>query len=277
MAWTVTDNCDDFLAAAGGFLRADPASNTVALTVTEEMRAQGPGPYGNVLFGWWTSGDRVEGAFLLTGGYPPQLSAMPGQAARDLAGVLAGRGAAVTGAGGNRDATEAFADAWTRQTGATCRVQMRQGLYRLDGLRAPDPPPEGAARTVRASDGPLVRRWSAEFSRDVGEHGGNRAMLDSRLATGRVMLWEAGGRPVSMAWWSPVVAGMSRVSAVYTPAPHRRRGYGAAVTAAASRAAIDEGATDVVLFTDLANPASNAVYRRIGYRQVEERVMLAFA
>ena len=79
-----------------------------------------------------------------------------------------------------------------------------------------------------------------------------------------------------MAWHSPVVAGMARVSSVYTPAAHRRRGYGAAVTAQATRAALDAGAAEVVLFTDLANPTSNAVYRRIGYRPVEDRIRLAF-
>jgi predicted GNAT family acetyltransferase len=63
---------------------------------------------------------------------------------------------------------------------------------------------------------------------------------------------------------------------VYTPSEHRRRGYGAAVTAAATRDAQDAGASEVVLFTDLANPTSNGVYLRLGYHPVEDRVMLAF-
>ncbi|MEV4678910.1 GNAT family N-acetyltransferase, partial [Actinomadura sp. NPDC049382] len=69
---------------------------------------------------------------------------------------------------------------------------------------------------------------------------------------------------------------VARIAPVYTPDEHRRRGYGAAVTAAATRAALDVGAEDVVLFTDLANPTSNGVYRRIGYRPVEDRVVLSF-
>jgi len=43
-----------------------------------------------------------------------------------------------------------------------------------------------------------------------------------------------------------------------------------------SRAALAAGAQDVVLFTDLANPTSNAVYQRLGYRAVEDRVVLGF-
>jgi predicted GNAT family acetyltransferase len=48
------------------------------------------------------------------------------------------------------------------------------------------------------------------------------------------------------------------------------------VTATVSQVALDAGVTDVLLYTDLANPTSNALYQRIGYRPVEDRVMLSF-
>jgi predicted GNAT family acetyltransferase len=70
------------------------------------------------------------------------------------------------------------------------------------------------------------------------------------------------------------VAGVVRLGPVYTPPAERRRGFGGAVTAAVSQAALVAGATDVVLFTDLANPTSNALYQRLGYRPVEDRVLL---
>jgi predicted GNAT family acetyltransferase len=66
------------------------------------------------------------------------------------------------------------------------------------------------------------------------------------------------------------------VIAVYTPPGLRGRGYGGAVTAAVTRAALDAGAEDVVLFTDLANPISNALYQRLGYRPVEDRSLVEF-
>ena len=37
-----------------------------------------------------------------------------------------------------------------------------------------------------------------------------------------------------------------------------------------SRAALDGGARDVVLFTDPANPTSNALYQRLGYVNVAD-------
>jgi predicted GNAT family acetyltransferase len=48
------------------------------------------------------------------------------------------------------------------------------------------------------------------------------------------------------------------------------------VTVAASQWALDAGAQRVVLFTDLANPTTNRLYPRIGYRPVHDAVELRF-
>jgi len=90
------------------------------------------------------------------------------------------------------------------------------------------------------------------------------------------MVWEDEGRPVAMAGFSSPVAGMARVGPVYTPVGSRRRGYGSAVTHAASMAARAAGATEVVLFTDLANPTSNAIYQALGYRPVADYATIWF-
>lgn len=100
-------------------------------------------------------------------------------------------------------------------------------------------------------------------------------MVDERTASGRLTLWETGGVPVSMAGVSLQVAGSVRVAPVYTPPEHRGHGYAAAVTAEVSRAAREAGAQEVLLFTDLANPTSNGVYQRIGYRPVSDRLLIS--
>ena len=56
MGWFTTGAVAEFLAEAGEFLRAEPARNTVILSVTENLRLSsqpgGDGP----LFGWWRPG-----------------------------------------------------------------------------------------------------------------------------------------------------------------------------------------------------------------------------
>jgi predicted GNAT family acetyltransferase len=101
-------------------------------------------------------------------------------------------------------------------------------------------------------------------------------VVADRIDYGGLTLWDMHGVPVSLAGFNRPAGGTIRVGPVYTPPEHRRRGYGAAVTADVSRVALDSGATAVVLFTDLANPASNSVYQRLGYRPAGDRVVVGF-
>jgi predicted GNAT family acetyltransferase len=68
-----------------------------------------------------------------------------------------------------------------------------------------------------------------------------------------------------------------RIGPVYTPREHRGRGYGSAVTAAASGLVLDRGMRFCFLYTDLANPTSNGIYMRIGYEPVCDSRELAFS
>ncbi|MEU8438766.1 GNAT family N-acetyltransferase [Streptomyces sp. NPDC029216] len=64
---------------------------------------------------------------------------------------------------------------------------------------------------------------------------------------------------------------------VYTPSHLRGRGYASAVTAAVTQDALNNGADNVLLFTDLANPISNALYQYLGYRPVADFVNCRFS
>jgi predicted GNAT family acetyltransferase len=101
-------------------------------------------------------------------------------------------------------------------------------------------------------------------------------VVDDRIGYGGLTLWRVDGEPVSMAGATRPIDGTVRVAPVYTPAHLRGRGYAGAATAAVSRQALDAGASEVLLFTDLANPTSNALYQRIGFRGVEDRLVVHF-
>jgi predicted GNAT family acetyltransferase len=80
-------------------------------------------------------------------------------------------------------------------------------------------------------------------------------------------LWDDGG-PVSMTMAAAVTPHGSRIGAVYTPPELRGRGYASALVAAVSQAQLDTGRAFCFLFTDLANPTSNKIYRHLGYEAV---------
>jgi hypothetical protein len=58
------------------------------------------------------------------------------------------------------------------------------------------------------------------------------------------------------------------INAVYTPPEERRNGYATALVAAVSAEGLRRGKSSCVLYTDLANPVSNSIYPKIGYRPV---------
>ncbi|WP_407288557.1 GNAT family N-acetyltransferase [Streptomyces sp. BP-8] len=280
MAWTTTRDPGAYEAAAGEFLRGRPAEHTVLLSVVSALRELGRDRYGDDApsFGWWRRGGGAVGAaFVWT---PPRtvlLSPMPEGAAAELARALAQDPGGIPGVNGARAAAEAFAAAWQERRGGTVRLAKRHRRYRLGELTPPDPAPPGAARPATPADRDLLLAWSTAFAAETGGPPPRDARaVDNRIAGGRCMLWEAGGRPVAMAGITPTLCGTARVAPVYTPPELRGRGFAGAATAAVSGAARDAGAHEVLLFADLANPTSNALYQRLGYRPAEEHVVLEF-
>jgi predicted GNAT family acetyltransferase len=275
-AWRFTGDLEEFLGRAGAFLRSQPALHTVQLTVTDRLRKEGPSATGEEApyFGWLTDEDgTVRATLMRTPPYQLNLTAVTAPAAEALAARLARDGRVIPSAGGPTQTAAAFAAAWERGTGTAARLAMRQRLYRLGTLTPPEPAPPGSARVATADDHALVARWYAQFWVDVDEPAGQDpdSWAESRIAYGGVTLWETpDGTPVAMAGVTRQVAGQVRVGPVYTPAPLRGRGYAGAATATVSRAALDSGAEEVLLFTDLANPTSNGLYQRLGYRAVAD-------
>lgn len=284
MSWFMTADTAEFLDVAGEFLRAEAARNSVMLTVTADLEAAGPGAgggadHGGMLFGWQRAeAGPLTAAFMHTPGYPVMLSAMSETAAAELARDLTAAGRQVSGINAAQEAADAFTAAWRDRTGDGVTVHRRMRLFRLARLAPPAPSPEGSARPGTGTDRDLLVAWFGAFAREVGDipaHD-NRSDIDNRLGYGGITLWEARGAPVSVACLTRAVGGMARIGPVYTPPDLRGRGYAAGATAAVSQAALDAGVRDVVLYTDLANPVSNALYERLGYRAVEDRVLLSF-
>ncbi|OLT21118.1 hypothetical protein BJF78_08665 [Pseudonocardia sp. CNS-139] len=267
-----------YAAAAGPLLRADPLRHTIALTALDGMCRDGHPAA--VLLTVHEHGE-VTAALLRSPGRPALVSAVPPRLAAAVEAELAAADPWLPGAGGTLPEVTAFTAAYLARTGGRARTRMQSRLYALGEL-VPPAGVAGSARRAGPADAGLLASWRVAFAEeadgapvDVGQ--AREVVLSSlRLGTAE-LLWEVDGRPVAQATARPVVAGMSRIGPVYTPPEHRGRGYAAAVTAAASRWALDAGAAHVVLFTDLANPLTNRLYPRLGYRPVHDTAELDFS
>jgi GNAT superfamily N-acetyltransferase len=270
MTWTLTLDPDSLAAAAGGWLRSKPVQHTTVLTVLETVRKRGLGAYGDQppQFGWHTGADgTADGAFLRTPPFPMLLAPLPAGSAGSLIDLLRARDIMPPGMNMVQADADAVTAAWRDVGGGSTSTVQRTRLYRLATLLPPEPPPPGRARLATSEDTGLLIDWHDAFADEAHTQGGHAEqqvadVLDRRAVT----IWEDEAVPVSMATLSRTVAGVTRVGQVYTPPLRRRCGYGAAVTTAATQAALGAGSTEVVLFTDLANPTSNAIYQRLGYQ-----------
>jgi hypothetical protein len=281
MTWTISGDLAEFDATAGEFTASDPVSNTIILAAAAALRASGPRLFGPVppLFGWWRPpGGPVGGAFLHTPPYPILITKLPAdEAAAELARDLADRGWQLPGITARETEAAPFAAAWSLRTGAWATRTGERRLFRLEALARPLPFPAGSARVAGDGDRRLLEEWSAAFGAEVGDpYTDAAADVSQRLGYGGLTLWERDELPVSLAGVTRRAAGVVRVGPVYTPPGDRGRGYAAAVTFSVSHAALAAGADEVVLFTDVANPTSNALYPRLGYRPVQDTVMITF-
>lgn len=279
--WHLTQDLDAFLRRAGDFLASRPAPHTVPLTVLDNLRRRGVNVYGEEapVFGVLERGGAVEAVSLRTPPYWINPTSLTEEQADALAARLASAGHRLPGVFADRATADAFADAWKRHTGAGADLWREQRLYRFGELTVPEPVPEGAPRIATATDRARLASWYEEFGESIGERNlqDPGALADARIAHGGALFWETpDGTPVSLAVVTPQVAGQVRVTTVYTPADLRGRGYAGAAVAEVSRAARAAGAREVLLFTDLANPTSNGLYQRIGYRPVADFAVYRF-
>ncbi len=178
---------------------------------------------------------------------------------------------------GPRAVAEGAADGWSRRTGQVSLRTMAERIYELSRV-IPPPPASGRRRSATSEDEELLMDWLTAFFLESGAGGTGgdaraaaAATLRQRLGRehGGLELWED-GEPVSLAGYGgPTPTGI-RLGPVYTPPAARRHGYASALVANLSQALLDSGRQRCFLFTDLANPTSNRLYQRIGYRAVAD-------
>lgn len=265
MSWHVSEDVELFLGCAGEVLLDDPVSHTVLLSACANARAGMAG----TRFAWWESpSGAVTAAAVQRPPYPLFVTRVPDEAVLPLVEAMPTPGVA-----GPSETALQVATVAAHVRGRTVRVRFAERLFRLGTLVVPQVP--GAARAAGPGDQPLVLGWFRAFVAETGVAGGDEEeSVADRLSFGGIVLWEAAGAPVAMAGHSRVAFGSSRIGPVYTPPEHRGRGYGGAVTCAVSQQARDRGAEEVVLFTDLTNPTSNALYQRLGYAPVHDVAIL---
>jgi len=284
-----TEDPEAFLSVAGERLAQSPVTATVVTTTAHRVRDVGRG---GLPYCWFAvvrddAGD-IAGLAMRTAPfapYPVYLLAMPDAAAEALAAALVARGEEVGGATGLRPAADVFAAAVAAAAHRTVEPVLHHRLFELGTLVDPRPVP-GRLRAVRPDEAELALAWVHRFFADADAQAGRTAGhtdeasafgmddIERKLAEGVLWFWvDDADRPVQLTGANPPAFGVARIGPVFTPAQERGRGWAGAAVAEVSRR-LRAGGSRVTLFTDQANPASNALYRALGYVPVVDTVLL---
>ena len=165
----------------------------------------------------------------------------------------------------------AFARRWSVEA---WRVYARHRRYVIDAVTAPRVA-AGALRLGRPDDLALLRDWAVRYAAEIGSKVDTSAFFAIMVERKTLYLWDDGdARCVVTA--SGFTRNGARISAVYTPPEFRGKGYAANAVAAVSRTLLETGRRFCVIDAEAGNATTNAIYSRIGYRPIEEHVLIHF-
>jgi GNAT superfamily N-acetyltransferase len=260
------------LRSADEFLSAEPVLHNLILSILLSRVAQGdPGRYWIAFHGEKTVGVVVQSPLE----YPATLTPMEPRAVAAMVDAIAEAGVTLPGVNGDAATAASFAGQWSERCKSAATPFQGTRLYELLEL-GEAPRTEGQLRQADASDRNLMILWTRAFQDEVVESANDTELrVDRGLAAGHLWLWDQNGETTSMAVSREPALGVVRLSGVYTPPEKRNHGYAAACVHALSKHLRGCGFR-CILYTDLGNPTSNSIYRRIGYRAVAEALRYRF-
>jgi GNAT superfamily N-acetyltransferase len=191
--------------------------------------------------------------------------------ADDVYAYRGGTQVPLQGVVGIRSACDAFAQRWRTLTGRAHQLRVQLRNHRLTRVEAV-PRPAGASRRATADDIDWVSAAQHDFIMEIqlpDDAARLRALIPRRIEQGQIWIWDDAGA-VAFAGWTDAPPDAARIAPVYTPPLARGRGYATALVAELSQALLDQGRPKLFLITDLANPVSNSIYARIGYRPLSD-------
>jgi predicted GNAT family acetyltransferase len=268
VAATVTRDPAAFRARVHGWLAERPMEHNVPVTVAEQATAG--------VFAWVADGDAIIGAALRTPPHPLLTSVLDAATAGLLIAAVLEADPVLPGVTGPEPAARLMAEAWAAQTGGSFSPRLGMTLYGLDDVVEPTAPPPGRPRLAAGRERARLVAWAGAFTREAGAAGVPPELaVDRRMQEDRLFVWDD-ERAVSMVGTSPPVAGVTRVSMVYTPPEARGRGYASALVADVCRRALGSGCGHCILYADRANPTANRIYQAIGFRPIAEAQEYSF-
>ena len=130
--------------------------------------------------------------------------------------------------------------------------------------------PQGQLELATEEDWDLLTQWTLNFQEDARifpkkTWEQTKIETKAKIEKGSIYKWVQQEETLSIAAIMRKTPNAGFVGLVYTPPPLRGKAYATACVYRLSEQILQGGSRYCGLFTDVANPASNHVYKKIGY------------
>lgn len=264
----------DFLQQAEPWLLKSEPENNLMFGVARRHRDDAPAKSDHY-WGIVLQEQELAGTAFRTPPYPISLSNLPLEAIPALVDDVADMYSSLTGVNGPNAVATRFAELWSNRTGEAWKEKLRQRIHALTAVAELPGQPGGSLRQMEQADTETILEWLEGFVSEAQVLGTARQFAERYLEQRRFYLWEDNG-PKSLAAATRESPNGVCISAVYTPPALRQQGYATATVSALSARLLASGKKFCCLYTDLANPVSNAIYAKIGYRPVRDDTVCVF-
>lgn len=235
--------------------------------------AKSPKTNPDELFLTISDGSEIYGQALGTSVQTPLvLSHMQERAIEILVEFLQSNGIKPTSVVGPKDVASKFVTLY----GEDYKLDMHQGVYELTEVIHPD---YGQGKLITADNShlDLATQYCKAFMRDCFSNDHNEELAaksaQNHIQNARLYFWsDEGGNLVSMAAKNRESRNGATLSWVNTPPEYRNFGYGSKVVASLSQLMLDNGKKICNLYTDMLNPTSNSIYKKVGYQMIGESI-----
>jgi RimJ/RimL family protein N-acetyltransferase len=188
---------------------------------------------------------------------------------------LTNRGENLPGVLSFKDAADKFAEKWCEKNFLKNKLFRKERVFKL--VKVSEETLGNRKFSVAQKDHQeIVFQWAGEMMKEAlintmeEDIQGMIEILREEFDQykSRMYLLFDNKEPVSMAREAGKTPNGVFVNFVYTPIPLRRRGYATECVAKLSKHLLELGNRYCFLFTDLSNPTSNSIYKKIGYQPV---------
>lgn len=181
----------------------------------------------------------------------------------------------IQGINANKKVSYEFIETYKNRTKKEFKQRLAMDIMELRTLNKDISLPKGVFRVAEERDFETLLNWHVNFTQDaLGEDKeleSFREKLISRLEDKSIYVFEnEEHKLVSMAAATRQLVNGVSVSLVYSDRKERGKGYGFAVVYNLSKLYLEKGNKFCTLFVDKKNPISNAVYKKIGYKILED-------